>query len=193
MTAPQPHRTAARLGIAAAGLVLGHWLAYALAAPGAAERDELLHATGHGYLAFATQVSVLAGVLGLAGLFLARLHQRGGGGSFARDVVQLSAVQTGAFAAMEVAERLLSGAPLDDLVHGPLLAIGLAVQLLVATAGAASLRLTDRTAAAADDLRTILPPLPTSPPMVAVPVTACTPPPRPSLGSFGGRGPPLSP
>jgi len=192
MTAPQPHRTAARLGIAAAGLVLGHWLAYALSAPGANERDELLHATGHGYLAFATQVAVLAGTLGLAGLFLARLHQREGGGSFARDVVLLGAVQTCAFVAMEAGERLLSGAPLHDLTHGSLLMIGLAVQLLVATAGAALLRLTDRTAAAADGLRSIVPPLPTSPPTIVVPVAACSPPPRPSLGRFGSRAPPSS-
>src|SRR5215204_6089256 len=97
MKAPHHHRTAATLGIAAAGLSLGHWLAYALAAPGAHEREELLHAAGHGYLAFATQLAVLAGTLGLAGLFLARVRQRESEGSFARDVVLLGAVQAGAF------------------------------------------------------------------------------------------------
>ncbi len=193
MTAPQPHRTAARLGIAAAGLVLGHWLAYALSAPGANERDELLHATGHGYLAFATQVAVLAGTLGLAGLFLARVRQREGEGSFASDVVRLAAVQAGAFVAMEVGERLLSGASLHDFTHGPLLVIGLAVQLLVAIAGAALLRLTDRSAAAAHGLRHKVAPFSASPPTIVVPVAACSPPPRPSLGRFGSRDPPFSP
>ena len=192
MTAPHPHRTAATLGIAAAGLTLGHWLAYTLATPGAYEREELLHATGHGYLAFATHVALLAGTVGLAGHFFARLRGRQGGGSFARDVVLLGAVQAGAFVAMEVGERLLSGAPLHDLAHGPLLAIGLAVQLLVATAGAALLRLTDRSAAAANGLRSIVDALPTSPAIIAVPVAACSPPPRRSTGRFGSRGPPFS-
>ena len=192
MTAPHPHRTAATLGIAAAGLTLGHWLAYALAAPGAHEREQLLHATGHGYLAFVTQIALLAGSVGLAGLFLARLRGRHEGASFPRDVVLLGAVQAGAFIAMEVGERLLSGAPLHDLVQSPLLAIGLAVQLLVATAGAALLRLTDHSAAAASGLRSIVDALPTSPAIIAVPVTACSPPPRPSLGRFGSRAPPSS-
>jgi hypothetical protein len=193
MKAPRPHRTAATLGIAAAGLTLGHWLAYALAAPGAHEREELLHAAGHGYLAFATQLAVLAGTLGLAGLFLARVRQQEGEGSFARDVVRLAAVQAGAFVAMEVGERLLSGASLHDLSHGPLLVIGLAVQLLVAIAGAALLRLTDRGAAAAHGLRSNVAPLPASPPTIVVPVAACSPPPRPSLGRFRSRAPPFTP
>ena len=191
MTAPHPRRTAAVMGIAAAGLALGHWAAYAIAAPGAHERDAMLHATGHGYLPYATQVALLAGALGLAVSFLARLTNRARRGSVARDAAALAMAQAAAFLAIEIGERLLAGASLHDLTHGPLLTIGLSVQLLVAAGGAAVLRLTDRAAEAAHGVRRLVAsPLP--PPItVAMPVAASSPSLRPLLRRPGSRGPPL--
>jgi hypothetical protein len=141
------------MGLAAAGLAVGHWTAYAIATPVAHERDAVLHATGHGYLPFATQVAVLAGALGLAVLFLARLTTTRNRGSFARDAAALVMAQSGAYLAIEIGERLLAGASLHDLTHGSLLAIGLGVQVVVACGGAWLMHLTDWASEVATSLR----------------------------------------
>jgi hypothetical protein len=185
------HRRITVLGVAATGLVLGHWLAYALGTPPAHARDELLRATGHGYLPYATQVALLAGALGLAGLFLTRLTNGEARGSFVGDVSRLAAVQSAAFVTMEIGERLLSGASLHDLTHGPLLAIGLGVQLVLAIVGALILRLTERAAEGAESLgRSLAPPAP-----ALVAASACTSlvaPPRPAMRTAPSRDPPSS-
>jgi hypothetical protein len=189
MTGPHDRRLVPALGVAGAGLLLGHWLAYALATPAAA-RDRVLDATGHGYLPYATQVAMLAGALGLACVFLSRLTRRGGGGSFARDAAVFLAVQAGAFVAMEVGERLLSGASLDDLTHGPLLAIGLGVQAVAAIAGAGLVRICERVAEAVEAVagsdRTLLPPA-----VAAVPSAIFAPPRRRATGAAVSRAPPF--
>jgi len=190
MRGTHARRTVATVGVAGAGLLLGHWLAYALGVPHT--RDELLRATGHGYLPYATQVAMLAAAAGLAALFLARLTLRGGGSSFAHDVAVLAGVQCGAFLAMEAGERLLAGASLHDLAHGPLLAIGLGVQLATALAGAALVRLTERTADLAEDLLTsTAPPVPAL--VRAVPTSSACFPPRQSVRSVASRAPPSLP
>jgi hypothetical protein len=189
MSGPHPRSTAATLGVAGVGLVLGHWLAYALDTPHAPARDEMLRATGHGYLPFLIQVALLGAAIGLAGLFAARVRRREGPGAFTRDAARLAAVQAGAFVAMEAAERLLSGASLHDLTHGPLLAIGLGAQLAVAVAGASLLRVTDRVAEGADVLVDLAAPSP--PPLVAaVPVMAGAAPRRPTTCRVASRAPP---
>lgn len=192
MTAPDRGRTAAWVGVAGAGLVLGHWLAYAIHSPHEHAREQLLRATGHGYLPYATKLAVLAGILGVASLFLARLTHRAGRRSFVGDAVTLAAVQTSAFAAMEVGERLLSGASLHDLTHGPLLAIGLAVQLALALAGALVLRLTDRAAQAAEQLRGAVPPRERAL-LVAVPIGPSLAARRRAFRAGGSRAPPSLP
>ncbi|MGH2636951.1 MAG: hypothetical protein ACRDHU_12510, partial [Actinomycetota bacterium] len=67
--------------------------------------------------------------------------------AFASVAVALAVVQVGAFAGQETLERLVAGAPLGDLVHDHLLAIGIVVQVAVAIAGAAVLRWTSRAVA----------------------------------------------
>lgn len=147
MSGSHPRYLTATLGVAGGGLVLGHWLAYAIGSPDATARDELLATTGHGYLPYATQVAMLAATTAIVGLFAARLAgRRATGRSFGADVAGLAALQSVAFVALEASERLLSGAPLHDMTHTPLLAVGLAVQLVVAAAGALALRLTERAA-----------------------------------------------
>ena len=191
MSGTHPRRTAATVGLASAGLVLGHRLAYAITAPHAPAREGWLRATGHGYMHDATQVALLAGVLGLLALFLSRLTRREGRGSFAGDVARLAAVQTTAFLAMEVGERWLSGASFHDLTHGQLLGTGLGLQLAMAVAGALVLRVTDRAAEAAEGLeRSSGRPVPAPLALVAdTPgITSIRPPTRP----VGSRAPPSS-
>jgi hypothetical protein len=184
------HRRSATLGIAGAGLVLGHWLAYTLETPHAHDRSALLAATGHGYLPYLSQIAVLAAAIGLAALFLARVRRREGPGAFVRDVALLSIAQSGAFVAMEVGERLLSGAALHDLTHGPLLAIGLGVQAVVAIAGAGLVRISERVAEAVEALEGSDAPF--VPPVVAVvPSATFAPPRRRSTASAVSRAPPF--
>lgn len=192
MSGSHPHRVTATLGVAGSGLLLGHWLAYALGTPDATARDELLHATGHSYLPYATQVALLAGVIGLVGLFLARLHRRERLGSFAGNVVRLAALQSGAFLAMEVGERLLTGAPLHDLTHGPLLVIGLGVQAVLAVVGALVLRFTERAAEAVETVdRAIAGFMPRS--WVTASIASGGTPRRPASRAACDRAPPLLP
>lgn len=181
----------ATVGVAGSGLLLGHWLAYALGTPHAHAREELLHATGHGYLPYATQVALLAGALGLAALFLARVSNREGRGSFGLDAATLAVVQSVTFVAMEAGERLASGASLHDLTHGRLLTIGLAVQISVAVAGAGVLRLIDRAAETAETFADITPPV--HRPVATVAIAAFVVPPRPAMRSAASRAPPSLP
>lgn len=181
------------LGVAGAGLVLGHWLAYSIGMPQAHMRDELLRSTGHDYLPYATQVALLTGALGLVGLFFTRLTQREARGPFGADVAKLAAVQSAAFVAMEVGERLLSGSSLHDLTHGPLLVIGLGVQLVLAVAGALTLRLTEHAVEVAQSLRRA-PVAPLASSLVAG--TACAQvvaPRRPAMRATASRAPPSLP
>lgn len=192
MGGTHPRHNSAVFGVAGAGLVLGHWLAYQLGAPHDHARDDLLRATGHGYLPYATQVAVLGATISLAALFLARLTRREGRGSFARDAAVLAAVQSFAFVAMEVGERLASGASVHDLTHGPLITLGLGVQLVVAIAGAGLLHLTDRAADGADSLAAIAPP-PAPFPLTAVVGHTIVAPLRPSMRAVSSRAPPSVP
>ena len=191
MRGTHPRRAVATVGVAGSGLLLGHWLAYALGTPHAHAREELLHATGHGYLPYATQVALLAGALGLAALFLARVSNREGRGSFRLDAATLAAVQSVTFVAMEAGERLASGASLHDLTHGKLLTIGLAVQISVAVAGAGVLRLIDRAAETAETFADITPPV--HRPVATVAIAAFVVPPRPAMRSAASRAPPSLP
>lgn len=191
MTAPHPRHTAITMGVAGAGLMLGHRLAYALDAPHAHERDEILRATGHAYLPYATRVALLAGAIGLVALFLARLTRREPGTAFGRDWARLAAVQTTAFVIMEVAERLLSGATLADLAHGPLLPIGVGAQLVLALIGATILRSTVRAADAVAQLdRSSAPPAPAARTVALARVALLR---HSAMLPAGSRAPPPSP
>ena len=192
MRGTHPRRAVATAGIAGSGLLLGHWLAYALGTPHAHAREELLRATGHGYLPYATQVALLAGALGLAALFLARVSRREGRGSFGFDAATLAAVQSVTFVAMEAGERLASGASLHGLTHGRLLAIGLAGQVAVAVVGACVLRATDRAAEAAEAQAGLTTPT-AARPVATVPIAPFAAPPRPAIRAAASRAPPSLP
>ncbi|HEY5905089.1 MAG TPA: hypothetical protein VIX39_04710, partial [Actinomycetota bacterium] len=151
--------------------------------------EELLHATGHGYLPYATQVALLAGAIGLVALFLARFSHRESRGSFVFDAAILAAVQSITFVALEVGERLASGASLHDLAQGNLLALGISVQVAMAVVGALVLRATDRFAEEAD-ARSRVVPLPLPRPLATVAAVPFVAPRRPSMRAAASRAPP---
>jgi hypothetical protein len=134
------------VAVALAGVAVGHVLTYVIAVPHAHDRDVVLRATGHGYFPLFAQVAALAGALALGALFLSRLTRLGplrlGPSSlFAR----LACAQAGAFAAMEVTERLVSDTPLEEFVRDHLF-VGLLLQVLLAWVGARSIQALSRAA-----------------------------------------------
>ena len=143
--------------LALSGVAAGHSVAYYLAAPGAAQRQALLAQTGHSYWNVAVTVAVL---LELAGVFaVAVRHFRAGRAgtsslqlTFGQLAGRLAAMQVAAFTALEVTERVRSGVPVGEMFHNHLLPIGVAIQLLVACAGALLLRWLARAAAAIGSL-----------------------------------------
>ena len=64
------------VGMAAAGVVAGHWLAYVLAVPASAERARVLIASGHGYWSLAIKAAVVLAVLSLGTVLAQRLNTR---------------------------------------------------------------------------------------------------------------------
>jgi hypothetical protein len=139
------------VGVAVGGVVLAHWLAYVLAIPGADARAQVLAASGHSYWVMAIKFAVVLGLAALGALFLRHLDRsprtwESGQEAFSRIAARLSLLQVMAFIAMEVTERLVVGAPVAHLFHHRLFLMGLALQLIVASAGALLLLWFSRTA-----------------------------------------------
>jgi hypothetical protein len=147
-------RGAPTFGVAAAGLLLGHALAYALAVPDPYHRDLLLRETGHAYLRPAGQAALILLLAGIATLVARACSRRTGEdpGGFGAIATRVAAIQLGAFLGQEVLERVLTGAPLGGLVHDHVLVIGMGAQLLLAVVGAAVLWWLARTSAWALDV-----------------------------------------
>jgi hypothetical protein len=140
MSAHRANRGAA-LGVAAGGVLLGHWLTYQAVAPQTLARQELLARTGHAYLGLANDIGLAIALAGLAAVFLSRLTRRDSPpASTMRWCARLAAFQVGAFATMEFVERLGAGAPLGGVLHDGLLPLGLMIQVGVALAGAVAVR-----------------------------------------------------
>jgi len=128
-------------GTAVAGVVMGHWLAYVLAVSDPHVRAEVLAASGHSYWVLAIKVAVVLGLTALGTVLFRHLGARTRGGEppeepFSWIAARLSTLQVVAFTAMEVTERLVVGAPVAHMFHHHLFIMGLAIQLLVACAGA---------------------------------------------------------
>ena len=153
------------MGLAAAALIVGHWFAYAFSSPHGEAHHQMLEDTGHSYLGVASQLAAAAGIVCLLWLILWRSSGRGPRASWAKDAMTLVVTQASLFVAMEFGERLVSGAPLDELVEGPLLAYGLLAQAILALLGAALLWFTERSAdavRATGSEPSVSPPLPLS-------------------------------
>ncbi|HYU93379.1 MAG TPA: hypothetical protein VEN95_07870 [Actinomycetota bacterium] len=138
-------------GVAVGGVVLAHWLAYVLAIPAGHVRAEVLAASGHSYWVLAIKLAVVLGLAAFGTLFLQHVGGRSRGTEpeeepFSLIAARLSLLQVAAFTAMEVTERLMVGAPVAHMFHHRIFLMGLALQLIVAGAGALLLVWFSRTA-----------------------------------------------
>lgn len=163
-------------GTAAAGLVLGHALAYLIAIPDPHQRVFALQRTGHAYLPALDQAVLMLVVAGMAAVVIRAFARTGDRTErFGRLARVLVVAQTCAFAAQEVLERLVSRAPLGGLAHDHILVTGIAVQIVVAIVAAGILWLFARTATRLAAVVTARPRLPRVRVVFALPVTARRP------------------
>ncbi|MGH2718723.1 MAG: hypothetical protein ACRDJU_09105 [Actinomycetota bacterium] len=198
------YRTARSLAVAVAGLFAGHWLVYRILAPNALQRALLLAETGHAYLPPAVTAGAgLAAVAAVATFCLgfrrgasSHRHRRQASGERAQHHTVVGAVvlpaiaQAVAFCLLEALERILAGAPLNGLL-GPLIPVGVGLQLAVGALGGLLLFGLDRAGEQAGRHRSHREPvLRRARPSVAS-IASAVPKPRPSLAEpFGNRGPP---
>ena len=179
-------------GFAVAGLLLGHTLSYLLALPDPSHRDLVLNRTGHGYLPAAGDAALILALAGVAALVVRAWSVRGPRETrtFASPASLLAVVQVVAFGGQEVLERLVAGAPLGELADGPLLLVGVVVQIAVALVGAAALgwlaRASARIAQTSIPAQAVLP----GPPAVALVATSDRPLGRVVVSARNVRAPP---
>jgi hypothetical protein len=130
------------------GLILGHLLSYLIAIPDPARRAVVLADSGHAYLHLAGDMAAILGFAAAVTVGLRAVTGRDATDlpSAARLTWRLGALQAGAFIAMELGERLVSGGGFGELFADHLLGIGIVVQLVIAAAGALLLRLIGRVA-----------------------------------------------
>ena len=163
-------------GTAAAGLVLGHALAYLIAIPDPHQRVFALQRTGHAYLPALDQAVLMLVVAGMAAVVVRAFAHTGDlRERFGRLARVLVVAQTCAFAAQEVLERLVSRAPLGGLAHDHILVTGIAVQVVVAIVAAAILWLFARSATRLAAVVSARASLPRVRVVFALPVTARRP------------------
>jgi len=186
-TTSSAQRSAA-FGVAAGGVLLGHWLTYTLAGLRGQEAPEALAHTGHGYLALANDLALMVALAGVALVFLGRLT-RGDDDvpSWRATALRLAVFQVAAFGAMETLERLTAGAPMHDLVG--LIPLGVAVQSVLAVAGALLIAWLLRAAASIEAALGTAPPLP-RPAAVSLAIVSLVPRARFAVAAVGIRGPP---
>jgi hypothetical protein len=176
-------------GVAAAGTVLGHWLAYLIAIPASTTRARVLSESGHGYWLSAVQMALVFAAAGLALLAIRRLRARASEPSSTFAFHRLVLYQASMFVAVEIVERLMVGEPVSQLFAHDVVFLGLLVQVVVAALGVRFLRWFERTVdRIADVFRRRAPRLspvrtrpPTTHPTRLVPVLA---------GAAGLRSPP---
>lgn len=127
-------------GMAGAGVLVGHWLAYMVALPNDHLRAEVLTGAGHAYWPVAIKAGVTLVIAGLGALTL-RLaagdpeEDQGPTRLFLSLAWRLGVAQLLAFTVLEISERLAVGAPIADLWQHHLIILGLAAQLAVALVG----------------------------------------------------------
>jgi hypothetical protein len=139
-------------GVAVAGAVVGHMVAYVLAVPEPTIRVALLGATGHAYWTAAIAAAVVLGLASLAATLWR--HFRAGlapgrpvPGESVGDVAgRLAGFQVAIYLVQETLERLEAGVPPHTL--GRLLLVGVGVQVAIAALLALLLTLAGRAAEA---------------------------------------------
>jgi hypothetical protein len=182
-----PRRAA--FGIAAGGVLVGHWLTYAVAGP---RGNDALAATTHlehGYLSMANDLALTLALAGIAVVFLGRLTRGDDASStWHTTALRLGVFQVAAFGAMETLERATAGAPMRDLLD--LIPIGVAVQAGLAVLGGLLIACLQRAAAFVESALGRAPALPASPVAVLRAVAATSPRACLAVAADGIRGPP---
>jgi len=177
-----------------AGLLLGHVLAYVIAVPDPHQRAFVLQRTGHEYLPAAAEAALVLALAGMAAVVIRAFAPGAPGGSerFSRLAGRLGLVQVLAFGGLEVVERIVAGAPLRHLASDHILVVGMAVQVVVAVAGAAFLWWLARTSTKLAETIALPTSLPRAGAVVALASTSWSPSPT-TFGSIGNvRAPPSS-
>jgi hypothetical protein len=187
-----PHGRAARwaIGLAAGAVLAGHGLTYAIVHPDGHERAGLLASTGHAYLHLLDGPGLVLALASALAAVLVGLGRLGHAPDRVTLFRRLAVFQVVAFVGMEIAERIASGAPLGTAGDAVLLAVGIAVQLALAGAGAWLLgvlhRGGERLARSLAAVRLGFPR-----PALAIGLPPSTVPAgRPAFGPAPGRGPP---
>jgi hypothetical protein len=141
-------------GVAVAGAVAGHMVAYVLAVPSPTVRVALLGATGHAYWTAAIAAAVVLGLASLAATLARRFRAGLGrtrpetGLSVGRLAAHLAGFQIAIYLVQETLERLEAGIPARALLDGRLLVTGVIVQTAIALVLAVLLTLAGRAAEA---------------------------------------------
>jgi hypothetical protein len=184
-------RRRAALGVAAGGVLLGHWLTYVLVDPNAHQRATELAGTGHAYLGLANDLGLVAALIALSAIFLGGLtrHEETAPsmGAFASRLV---AFQVLAFTGMELLERISAGAPLSGVLHHGILPVGIAIQASVAVIGALAMRWLLRAARLVESALGTAPSLLHRAPTAALVLPTFRPPARRAVTAAVIRGPP---
>jgi len=124
-------------GVAAAGVIGSHWLAYLLAVPDPHERADTLARSGHGYWPVGVAIALGCLVAALSGFAIRRFRYRDEPAHpYVGTATRLVALQGTAFVLLEVLERAVAGAPVVSIVHEPAFQLGVLTQVLVASAAA---------------------------------------------------------
>ena len=184
-------------GVAAAGVMVGHWLAYSVAFPQPQVRQAILIASGHGYWQTAVRLVVVLAVAALGVVVFRLIGDRDAIEAdrtlaFATLVRRLILLQVAGFSAMEISERVVAGAPVTPMFSHALFAIGLLVQVVVAIVGALVLLSFARTVVAT--LRILRRPIARRLPTTHIALLAAPAvPSRALLGPASPRGPPTGP
>jgi hypothetical protein len=138
------------VGVAAAALLLGHWVAYVLTYRQVQLRDVVLAQTGHSYLAWAGKFSFVILFVALAWLVSEACKRdappSGQGARFLPVAARLIAIQVLGFSALEVLERMMVRAPVLEMFAHYTYALGILMQVITALAGAVIVLLLTRTA-----------------------------------------------
>ena len=143
------NRVARTLAVAVAGLFAGHMIVYRIIAPDPLQRSVVAEGASHAYLPFALAIGLMLAMAAGAGTFRRGFQRATVQGTvqrrpgFAGTLLLPAVAQAAAFIALEVLERMLAGAPMGNLL-GPLLPVGVALQLVVGATGGLLLAGLDR-------------------------------------------------
>jgi hypothetical protein len=182
-------RRRSAFGVAAGGVLAGHWLTYVLVDPDAHQRTTELASTGHAYLGLANDLSLVAAFVALSAIFLGGLtHRESTMPPLRALTARLATFQMVAFAVMELLERLSAGAPVAGVLHHGILPVGLLIQVGIATLAAIVIRWLLRAADRIESALSSAPTLLEGAAHVILPTFHA--PARRALSAAGIRGPP---